>query len=174
MNPIDITLRPGSVEDLDTVMAMFDEAIVWLVAQGRSAQWGSQPYSTEPRVVDFVRKMLEHGETSFAERNGKTLGVLVISPERIAYAPEAGEPEIYIHLLITSPEVRGQGVGSLLLEHARAETRRRGIGLLRVDCWAGGDRRLVRYYENAGFTPTVEVPVQDTSVQIFEQRMTTQ
>jgi GNAT superfamily N-acetyltransferase len=174
MSHVDITLRSGSVNDLDTVMSMFDEAVEWLVAQGRSAQWGSQPLSAKPETVDFVRKMLEGGETTFAMHDHETVGVVVISAERIHYAPAVDEPEIYIHLLITSPVVRGQGVGTLLLEHARAETRKRNIGLLRVDCWAGGDRRLVGYYENAGFTPTVEVPVGDTSVQIFEQRLAPQ
>ena len=46
-----------------------------------------------------------------------------------------------------------------------------GIGLLRVDCWAGGDRRLVSYYASEGFTPTQEIEVRPgTSVQTFEWR----
>ena len=29
-----------------------------------------------------------------------------------------------------------------------------GVSLLRVDCYAGGDGKLVRYYESNGFTRT--------------------
>lgn len=45
-------------------------------------------------------------------------------------------------------------MGSALLAHAAEETRRAGISLLRVDCYAGDDGKLVRYYEANGFTRT--------------------
>ena len=42
---------------------------------------------------------------------------------------------------------------------------------MRVDCWAGGDRRLVAYYVSEGFTPVEEIEVRPgTSVQVFEWR----
>ncbi len=44
-------------------------------------------------------------------------------------------------------------MGSALLAHAAEETRRAGVSLLRVDCYAGDDGKLVRYYEANGFTP---------------------
>lgn len=34
------------------------------------------------------------------------------------------------------------------------ETRRAGVGLLRVDCRAGGGGELGAFYERNGFTPT--------------------
>ena len=60
-----------------------------------------------------------------------------------------------------------------LPRRARARARARGLGisLVRVDCWAGGDGSLIRYYEGQGFTPTVRVPVSDTEVQMFEDRV---
>lgn len=60
----------------------------------------------------------------------------------------------------------------LLLDHARAEAADRGLGLLRVDCWAGGGGALIRYYQSAGFTPTVRFMVGDWQGQLLEQRMT--
>jgi GNAT superfamily N-acetyltransferase len=45
-------------------------------------------------------------------------------------------------------------VGSALLTHAAEETARAGISLLRVDCYAGDDGKLVRYYEDNGFVRT--------------------
>ncbi len=41
----------------------------------------------------------------------------------------------------------------LVREYTVAE----GVCLLRVDCWSGGDRRLVAYYTNEGFTPLEEI-----------------
>ncbi|WP_049576661.1 GNAT family N-acetyltransferase, partial [Streptomyces sp. SBT349] len=70
------------------------------------------------------------------------------------YVAPADEPEAYVHLLVTDRRFAGRGVGGALLAHAVAETRRQGIGLLRVDCYAGDDGRLVAYYRGQGFTPT--------------------
>ena len=38
-----------------------------------------------------------------------------------------------------------------MLDRTKAIARDRGIDLLRVDCFAGGDGSLVRYYESQGF-----------------------
>ena len=66
----------------------------------------------------------------------------------------AAEPERYVRLLVSDRRHAGLGIGAALLTHAAEETRRAGVGLLRVDCWAGGDGHLVTFYERNGFTPT--------------------
>ncbi|GAA3049853.1 hypothetical protein GCM10020000_33100 [Streptomyces olivoverticillatus] len=38
------------------------------------------------------------------------------------------------------------------------ETRRQGIGLLRVDCYAGSEGRLVAFYEGQGVHPDGDLP----------------
>jgi GNAT superfamily N-acetyltransferase len=168
----DFALRDGSIDDLDAIMGLFDDSVVWLVANGRAAQWGSEPWSTDKSKVGFIRTMLGHGTTIIAELDGAVVGATIFGPERIAYAPQVEEPEIYIHLLITSPSTRGEGIGARLLDSVRTETVRRGISLLRVDCWSGGDRKLVSYYQRQGFSPSLEVEVREgTFVQVFEQRL---
>ena len=62
---------------------------------------------------------------------------------------------------VVDPEqYRGQKIGRRLIELARERTVAGGVHLLRVDCWSGGDRRLVSYYISEGFTPTQEIEVQ--------------
>jgi hypothetical protein len=62
-----------------------------------------------------------------------------------------------------------------MLRHAREVAVERGIALLRVDCYAGNDGALVRYYEQQGFTATAEFTVQlpkgPWSGQVLEQRL---
>ncbi len=62
------------------------------------------------------------------------------------------EPELYIRWLVTARPFAGHGVGGALIAHACGEARRQGVGLLRVDCYAGSDGRLVDYYRSNGFT----------------------
>ncbi|WP_331763690.1 GNAT family N-acetyltransferase [Streptomyces anthocyanicus] len=65
-----------------------------------------------------------------------------------------------MHLLVTAREARGTGVGAALCGDAPAQARRRKIGLLRVDCYAGDDRALVRCYEGLGFTASTSFSVE--------------
>ncbi|KQV24136.1 MULTISPECIES: GNAT family N-acetyltransferase [unclassified Kitasatospora] len=55
--------------------------------------------------------------------------------------------------LVTDRAARGTGVGAALVADALAEARRRGLSAVRVDCYAGDDRRLVAQYQRLGFTP---------------------
>jgi GNAT superfamily N-acetyltransferase len=163
--------RAGSTEDADAVLAMFDANVAWLVERGRSSQWGSEPWSTNPKLVEFVGELLSHGVVTIAEMEGEVAGVSTVADYPMPYVPAADEPERYLKLLMTSPKHRGQKIGHRLIELARELTVSEGINLLRVDCWAGGDRRLVAYYTSEGFAPTQEIEVRPgTSVQVFEWR----
>ena len=46
-----------------------------------------------------------------------------------------------------------------LIGRARQEAAAHGIGLIRVDCWAGEDGSLVRVYERCGFSRVREFTV---------------
>ncbi|HYH12689.1 MAG TPA: GNAT family N-acetyltransferase, partial [Thermomicrobiales bacterium] len=121
--------------------------------------------------VAFVRDLLSSGVVTIADRDGEVVGASVVTDHPMPYVPAIDEPERYLKLLIASPAHRGEGIGHRLIETARESTVAAGVGLLRVDCWAGGDRRLVAYYISEGFTPTQEIEVRPgTSVQVFEWR----
>lgn len=82
------------------------------------------------------------------------VGALEVNEVSPSYAPVTKEPGLYVDLLLTSRQFIGKGIGTALLDHARADCLARGLTLLRVDCWAGGHQQLVKYYESAGFTAT--------------------
>jgi GNAT superfamily N-acetyltransferase len=166
-----VKIRPGSIDDTDAVLALFDANVTWLVERGYAAQWGSEPFSENPRLVKFARELLSSGVVSIAEIAGEVVGTSVVADHPMPYVPATDEPERYLKLLIASPKHRGQKIGHRLIERARDYTVSEGVNLLRVDCWAGGDRRLVSYYTSEGFTPTREIEVRPgTSVQVFEWR----
>jgi GNAT superfamily N-acetyltransferase len=166
-----VQFRVGSVEDTDAVLALFDANVAWLVERGREAQWGSEPWSGSPRLVGFVRDLLADGVVTIAEIEGEVVGASVVTDHPMPYVPAIDEPERYLKLLIASPAHRGERIGRRLIELARERTVADGVQLLRVDCWAGGDRRLVAYYVSEGFSPTQEIEVRPgTSVQVFAWR----
>lgn len=159
-----LQFRSGSAHDIDANIA-------WLVERGRSEQWGSEPWSGDEKKIEFVRELLSSGELTVTELDNEVVGASLVTGEPMPYVPAIEEPERYLKLLIASPQHRGEQIGRRLIERARERTVEDGIGLMRVDCWAGGDRRLVNYYISEGFTPTGEIEVRPgTSVQVLEWR----
>ncbi|MGI5158807.1 GNAT family N-acetyltransferase [Microbispora sp. CA-102843] len=169
-----IHVRPGGPGDVPVLLQMFDDAVTWLTARGSAGQWGTRPWSEDPQRIERIRGMAHGGGLSIAEIGGVPAGALVLTERPPAHIPPVNERELYVDLLITARSFTGRGVGAALLDMARTEARARGITLLRVDCWAGGDGDLVRYYQGQDFTPTDRFDVNGWIGQVFEQRLNEQ
>ncbi|WP_245950645.1 GNAT family N-acetyltransferase [Saccharothrix carnea] len=166
-------IREGDLDDLPAIMAMLDGAVAWLDASGRTGQWGSEPFSDQPGRVEGIAEKIREGTAWIAEVDGTPAGAMTLAPAPPHYVQPAAEPERYVTLLVTSRSYAGLGVGSALLAHAREETRRAGVGLLRVDCYAGSEGRLVDYYRRNGFEPTEPFTVGEWPGQVLAQRVRT-
>ncbi|MGP3989829.1 GNAT family N-acetyltransferase [Streptomyces sp. 3N207] len=151
-----IRIRPGSPADVPAILDMLDSAVVWMNERGNTEQWGTTPYSQKPGGMERVERYTTENAPHIAELDGTPVGALVLhtgpSPQ-MPIAP-AGEPERYVRLLVSDRRHAGRGIGAALLALAVEETRRAGVDLLRVDCWAGGGGELVAFYERNGFTST--------------------
>jgi GNAT superfamily N-acetyltransferase len=152
----DLRIRPGSLDDAPAVLGMLDGAVAWMNARGNTEQWGTTPYSKKPGGTERVERYTTENEPYIAELDGIPVGALVLDAGPSPHMPiaAAGEPERYVRLLVSDRRYVGRGIGAALLGHAVEQTRRAGVDLLRVDCWAGGGGELVAYYERNGFTPT--------------------
>lgn len=167
----DIVIRSGDSGDVKTLLRFFDEAVEWLVERGSEGQWGAEPWSELPRQVERVEGLAEDPGLRIAVVGGEAAGALILAGEGAEHVPKADEPEVYVRLLITSRRFAGQKVGARLIEYTLDEARRRGVSLVRVDCWAGGDGALQRYYEGQGFSPTEQFDVDGWAGQVLEQRL---
>jgi GNAT superfamily N-acetyltransferase len=161
---MEITIREAGPDDVPVILGMLDSCVEWLVSQGRTGQWGTKPLSESQKTVESVVRYMDEGDVFIAEADGVPAATLTLTDSPgayLAHLPPAGEPERYIHWLASDRRFKGHGVGSALLAHAAEVTRRAGVTLLRVDCYAGDDRKLVAYYEGNGFTPTEAYTVGD-------------
>src|ERR1700758_1505489 len=110
MSEESLRIRPGDETDGPTVVAIFDEAVAWLVERGQTGQWGATPFSERPGIRERVHAFRIGGGLYIAERDAAAVGVLVVGPAP-AYAPPAPVRELYITLLISSRQSAGQGIG---------------------------------------------------------------
>lgn len=166
-------IRKGGADDIPAILALLDSAAQRLTAAGRTAQWGTEPLSRREPVVRRVHEYVAEGTPWLAEIDGEPAGTLILTSgpgSGPAIAP-ADEPEQYVHWLATDSRFTGRGVGAALLAHAAAETRAQGLGLLRVDCYAGGDGKLVAYYESQGFRRTETYDSNGWPGQVLERRL---
>jgi GNAT superfamily N-acetyltransferase len=148
-------IRIAEPQDAARVLRMLDGIVEWLVAQGRTEQWGTRAWTARPELVDRVEGRIARREMRIAQDDngaGEILGVVSLAEKCKGYVSPPPEPELYVDLLATSRAAKGRNVGGLLLDEARAEARRRGLGLLRLDCYAGGDRKLNAWYVSQGFS----------------------
>jgi GNAT superfamily N-acetyltransferase len=146
-------IRDAGEDDLPDLLTIMDATMAWLVSLGRTGQWGSEPASASPSRVEHYRAYLRDHHARCAEIDGRPVGFCVVSEQLPSYVEPAGEPELYVRFLVTDRARKNTGIGAALVADAVAETRRRGLGLLRVDCYAGDDQKLVQQYVALGFTP---------------------
>ncbi len=155
---MEITIRDGGPDDIPVILGMLDSCVEWLVGAGASPRSGGRSRCRRARGRwRSVARYIDEGSAFVAEADGVPAATLTLTDAPGAYLarlPPPGEPERYIHWLASDRRFKGHGVGSALLAHAAEHTRRAGVALLRVDCYAGDDRALVAYYEANGFTPT--------------------
>ncbi|MBL6279464.1 GNAT family N-acetyltransferase [Micromonospora fiedleri] len=155
---VDVVVRAGGPGDAAAVLGLLDGATAWLVEQGRTGQWGTEPASADPRRIAQAEGWANGGGLWLAQVGEQPVGALVVGSAN-DYVPPATEPELYVNLLVTDRAYAGAGIGARLLAHAADLARHRGVHLLRVDCYAGDDGALVRWYERQGFTRTARFTV---------------
>jgi len=162
--------RAGGKADEGALLALFDEAVAWLVARGQTGQWGSEPFSQRPDMRDRVRRLATSGGLWIAERDGEPVGALVVGAAPDYVAP-AERPEVYVTLLLTSRRLAGARIGDGLVELAVRLARAQRVEQLRVDCWAGAPG-LVRWYEQVGFERSGMFDLGGWRGQLFTMRLT--
>ncbi|NGN67555.1 GNAT family N-acetyltransferase [Streptomyces sp. A7024] len=146
-------IRTGGAADVPATLDLLDAAVAWLVSLGRPGQWGTEPYSSLPHGPGRVHRYATEYLMRIAETDdGQVAGVCVLGNGPADGVPVTDEPEVFVRLLVTDRALKGGGVGAALINDAKAEARRRGVRLVRVDCYAGDDQALVAQYERLGFT----------------------
>jgi hypothetical protein len=145
--------------DLPVVTQILEEASAWLRSRGID-QWPQQ-FS-----ADWIGPPLERGETWLANIDGDVVATLTLRTSDPAW-PDGDLAATYLHRLAVRRAFAGVGLD--LLGWAAAEAHRRRHRALRLDCVAS-NRRLRRYYTEAGFIARGEATIHGTEVARFERR----
>lgn len=160
-----MTIVRGTLDDVPAVLHLLDSRVKWLVSRGNVQQWGAAPLSESPKRIEQVKeimttdlgtwlaiKVADDKSTTDGEAPGVIVGAIGLGDcKKYPYVTPVSEPEIYVRLLVTDPEWAGIGIGEYLLEHTRNLANKEGVSLIRLDCYGGGEGKLIQYYESQGF-----------------------
>lgn len=158
----EIAVAPAQPADLDTVLAILEEAARWLAGKGID-QWrpGSFPRQS---IADAIAR----GEVILARLGEEAVGTLTLqwSDELFwgAGPPDAG----YLHKLAIRRAFAGQELGRSLLGWTERTVAAAGKQYLRLDC-TGENEALCAYYERAGFAPRGERQGRGWRVRLYEK-----
>ncbi|MFJ3881592.1 GNAT family N-acetyltransferase [Streptomyces sp. NPDC090077] len=152
----DMKVAEGGLDEVGDFVAMLHDYDSWLVSAQYPHLYETLEWEEPPRVVKQVLRHARAGETRICwDLLTRITGGSVLTGEAPEFAPWAGEPELYLHFLVTRVRFRQLSMAALV-DDARAQAGRCGVRLLRTHCWTGEDGRFVREYEELGFTATLE------------------
>lgn len=157
MSASHLKLRPATADDVEALLSLMDSVHAWLIARGRSEQWGTVPFSRIPgfpgRVADWARQ----GAITLAERDGRLVGALAVGPAVPPRIPAGAVPDgaMFVHTVLTDRGPDGRGAGTALLREAERLAREHGAPALALDHWAGSPE-LDRIYDAYGYAKVAE------------------
>ncbi|MBY5560884.1 GNAT family N-acetyltransferase [Rhizobium leguminosarum] len=144
--PQDLNIREARKDDLPALVAMFAADVL-----------GGHGDTTDPEAFpDYVRAFVaieaSPDQTLYvAERRGEVVGTFQTMVTTSLTG--RGSSAMIIEAVQTRADMRGQGVGGLMIEFAIAEAKGRGIG--RVTLTSNAVRKDAhRFYERLGFKPS--------------------
>src|SRR5712692_1038216 len=139
--------------NLDSVLAVLEEAAEWLVAKGIEGPWRPGFFSRQAFADQIAR-----GEVYVSRLGEETVGTITLQWKDELFWPGASSDAGYVHKLAVRPAYRGRGFGLQMLDWAGQMAKLAGKKFLRLNCLAG-NAKLRNYYEKAGFVHVNEVEV---------------
>jgi ribosomal protein S18 acetylase RimI-like enzyme len=126
-------IRPATTADLDLLAPLFDAY----------RQFYKQDLAA---ARAYLQARLERGEADvFLETNGLGFALCYCT-----FSSVVQKPLVILNDLYTTPEARGQGIGTALLEHCQVFAQGTGAGVLRLRT-AHDNTTAQRLYEKFGF-----------------------
>ncbi|MFI7360510.1 GNAT family N-acetyltransferase [Streptomyces avidinii] len=154
----DMKVSAGGPDEAEDFLGMLHDHSSWLVLERHPYLHETLEWEDPPPIVKQVLGHVRAGQTRICRDLLRVTGGSVLTDEAPEFAPPVGDAGLYLHFLVTRMRHRQLSMAALVAD-ARAEAVRRGARLLRTHCWAGEDGRLVREYEDLGFTATLEFEV---------------
>lgn len=144
-----VRMRPAEAKDMQTVYAIFHDAIEHMNRTG-IPQWDEIYPTAELLDTDLKNEQLYVAETD----NGNVAAAVVLNeechPDYQTADWKGREPHVIVHRLCVSPAAQGGGVGRGLMQAVETWSRERGYADIRLDAFSLNPHAL-RMYDRLGY-----------------------
>lgn len=170
----DALVGRATTDDMPAILALFDEAVTWLVSRGQEKQWGTTPFSEVPSFRERFTQWLDAEALYVARIAGSLVGTIALSETVPTYATHLFDSfpasAFYLEAFTTSRSLAGRGLGRDLLRWAEQYAAAQGKSTIYLDCWAESPR-LPDYYKQAGYVPHTEFNVGEWRGILFKKQV---
>jgi len=144
----DLRFVRAEVGDLEVIVEVREEAAVWLAGKGIE-QW---PVGLFRQLVGRLVEHIAAGQEYLVYAGAELAGTLRLQDrDDEMWSEIADRAALYLHGFAVRRHFAGRGFGLRMLGWAENHAAAAGKAFLRLDCVAHNDR-LIRYYEEAGFS----------------------
>lgn len=143
------TIRRATAADVDTIVAMREEASAWLESKGID-QWRNA-WPTQDAQAQRISASIAAGETWMLTDGGTEVATVAMddfADPQLWTEAERNQPALYLHRLIVRRS--HSGLGAHVLDWASSKAAELGRDWLRIDVWTN-NLPLQRYYRRHGF-----------------------
>ena len=155
-----INIHNTTVDDLDFIYHLFDEAILYQKKKGFPVWNGYDKNVLKADVKNKLQYKITEDDTILC-----VFSICLHDP--IIWREKEKEDAIYLHRIVVNPRYKGQKQFEKILSWAKGFAKRKNLSYIRIDTW-GDNQSILNYYQSYGFkfienytTPTTEnLPIQ--------------
>jgi ribosomal protein S18 acetylase RimI-like enzyme len=160
----EMTIVPAGPDDVDAIVAIWDDAGAWMRSRGIVAEQPPRP------MHDIVSDRVRRGEVYLGRVNGEPAATITLEWADDGVWSDLPGDALYVHGLASKRAYAGMGLA--LLRWAERVAAEAGRPLLRLDCRAENPK-LRAYYERADFTHRGDVRLAHRTAARFERSTAT-
>lgn len=155
-----INIHNTTVDDLDFIYHLFDEAILYQKKKGFPIWNGYDKNVLKADAKNKLQYKITEDDTILC-----VFSICFYDP--IIWREKEKEDAIYLHRIVVNPKYKGQKQFEKILSWAKGFAKGKNLRYIRMDTW-GDNHSILNYYQSYGFkfienytTPTTEnLPIQ--------------
>jgi GNAT superfamily N-acetyltransferase len=164
----DLTVEKAGKDDIGIVLDLLKEAALWL--KDENIDYWQNWIDPAGHFVDWIRRGFTEEQFYFVKYGEEIIATFRLQWDDEMFWGKRNDASGYLHSFTTSRKLKGQEIGTLVLEWIEDLCRKNRKDFLRLDCGAAISG-LCRYYEKHGFKNVGEVTIMNEDLILYEKRL---
>jgi len=162
------TRRQALKSENDIIFEFLKESAVWLNEKGID-YWQNWLNPTDDDI-SWITEGIDNSQFYLVETETDLIGMYRLQFEDELFWGNKVDKAGYIHSFATKRTLKGEGIGSKILEHIEEELKLKSYEYLRLDCGLAV-KGLCRFYESYGFESVGQIVLRGEELILYEKTL---